>query len=255
MYVILSPPTPKSEGGFIYPPIIPSFLGSKKKLIGMGIKKKPSRKVKKGYGLLTGHFGLPQSKTWNSITVLGQLSNFGLLNFFKHLKIKYFKGIFSKDNLPNLITKECEIINLDDQIGVGTHWIAYRNTDKYCKYFDSFGLKMPTDVHRYLLTSDKQLVYSKDEIQERGSVFCGYRCLYYLLERQRGRSIVERIHNPKFSFSDQSVNHRFIITYFKNMYTICVMVKRYCVNTHTHTHKRPNMFQVANDMTEPKMVS
>lgn len=139
---------------------------------------------------MTGHFGLPQSKTWNSIPVLGQLSNFGLLNFIKHLKIKYFKGIFSKDNLPNLITKECGIIILDDQIGAGTHWVAYRNIDKYCEYFDSFGLKMPSNVHRYLFTSDKQLVYSKDEIQERDSaLFCDW-CLYYLLERQKGRSIL-----------------------------------------------------------------
>ena len=61
------------------------------------------------------------------------------------------------------------------QVGAGTQWVAYRNIDKYCEYFDSFGLKMPTDVHRSFLSSAKQLVYSKDEIQERDSVLCGYR--------------------------------------------------------------------------------
>ena len=75
---------------------------------------------------------------------------------------------------------------------------------------------MPTDIHRYMLTSGKQIAYSGDEIQERNSVSYSYWCLYYLLKRQRGRSILETIHNSKFDFSDQSVNHRLITNYFKN---------------------------------------
>ena len=60
-------------------------------------------------------------------------------------------------------------------------------------------------------------IYSGDEIEERDSVLCGYWDLYYLLERQRGRSILETIHNAELNFTDQSINHRFIINYFKNM--------------------------------------
>ena len=56
---------------------------------------------------------------------------------------------------------------------------------------------MPDEIAIYLVTSDKPLIYSSDEIQERDSVLCGYLCLYYLLERQRGRSILETIHNAK----------------------------------------------------------
>ena len=66
-------------------------------------------------------------------------------------------------------------------------------------------------------TSGKRLVYSTDEIQERDSVLCGYWCLYYLLERQKGRSILDTIHYCKFDMSDTSVNHRFVINYFKNI--------------------------------------
>ena len=61
------------------------------------------------------------------------------------------------------------------------------------------------------------LIYSTDEIQERDSVLCGYWCLFYLLERQKGKSILDIIHNTKFSQIDKSVNHKFIINYFKNM--------------------------------------
>ena len=110
----------------------------------------------------------------------------------KKLGIKYFRGIYSRDNLPKQIKKnECGIINLDSQIGSGSHWIVYRNGDKYSVYFDSFGLKMPEEVKKYLTTSNKPIVYSGDEIQERDSVLCGYWCLYFLLERQNGTSILK----------------------------------------------------------------
>ena len=76
---------------------------------------------------------------------------------------------------------------------------------------------MPSEVKKNMATSGKQLEYSGDEIQERDSVLCGYWCLYYLLERQKGRSILDTIHNCEFDMSDMSVNHRFIINYFKNI--------------------------------------
>ena len=139
-------------------------------------------------------------------------------DWVKQLGIKYFRGVFSKDVLPKQIrNKECGIVNLDDHIGLGTHWVAYRNIDKFCEYFDPFGLKMPLEVKKYMTTSGKRSVYSMDEIQERDSVLCGYWCLYYLLERQKGRSILDTIHNAEFDMSDTSVNHRFIINYFKNI--------------------------------------
>ena len=113
---------------------------------------------------------------------------------------------------------EVGIINLDDYIGSGTHWVAYRNGNKYAEYFDSFGLPMPKEVEKYLATSGKPLIYSSDEIQDRDSVLCGYWCLYYLLERQKGKSILETIHNTNFHLNTtDSDNHEFIINYFKNI--------------------------------------
>ena len=96
------------------------------------------------------------------------MSNFDLKDWVKQLGIKHFRGVFSRDTLPERINrKECGIINLDRHIGPGTHWVVYRNIDKWCEYFDSFGLSMPTEVKKYMITSGKQLVYSGDEIQER----------------------------------------------------------------------------------------
>ena len=147
------------------------------------------------------------------------LNNFELERWVKQLGIKHFRGIYSRDNLPSKINEpEVGIINLDNHIGPGTHWVCYRNDDKnVCEYFDSFGLIMPTEIQKYLQTSGEKIIYSTDEIQERDSVLCGYWCLYYLLERQKGKSILDILHNTAFDPLDKSVNHKFIIRYFKSM--------------------------------------
>ena len=213
---------PKKSGGkhkmMLYQP--PPFIGSwNKNPIGLGIKKKPTKKKKKGKGItVRTKQPIQSNSTHRSYFINKPLSNYDLKDWVKQLGIKYFRGVFSKDVLPKQIrNKECGIVNLDDHIGPGTHWVAYRNIDRFCEYFDPFGLMMPLEVKKYMTTSGKQLVYSGDEIQERDSVLCGYWCLYYLLERQKGRSILDTIHNAEFDMSDTSVNHRFIINYFKNI--------------------------------------
>ena len=138
------------------------------------------------------------------------------MDWVKKLKIKHFRGVYSRDGLPRKIKKECGIINLDDIQGDGTHWVCYRNLDSMVgslpvvEYFDSFGLIMPNEALEYFRTARKQIVYSIDEIQNRSTVLCGYWCLYYLYERQRGNSILDVIHNPHFD----SDNSDFIKAYF-----------------------------------------
>ena len=193
------------------------FIGNWKNPIGLGIKRKGRKKEWKRSS--TGQKQSIQQHSINRSHFLNKpLTNYDLKNWVKQLGIKHFRGVFSKDVLPTQIkNKECGIVNLDNHIGPGTHFVAYRNIDRFCEYFDSFGLMMPSEVKKYMATSGKQLEYSGDEIQERDSVLCGYWCLYYLLERQKGRSILDTIHNSKFDMSDTSVNHRFIINYFKNI--------------------------------------
>ena len=141
------------------------------------------------------------------------LSNFDLEGWIDKLGIKHFRSIFSRNALPESIHKKgCGIINLDDIEGQGTHWVCYRNLEKnLVEYFDPFGLIMPYEIHNYLLTSGKK-IYSQDEIQNRETVLCGYWCLYYLNERQKGKSILDVIHNKGF---DED-NSDFIKDYFIN---------------------------------------
>ena len=144
----------------------PGWCGSKKKKKGKGTAARQKQPIQFN----------PNSRD-NTVRFINKpLSNIDLLQWVKQLGIKYFRGIYSRDNLPDKIHKlETGIINLDDSMGGGSHWICYRNVDKqYCEYFDPFGLIMPNKIKNYLKTSGKKIVYSSDEIQERDSVLCGY---------------------------------------------------------------------------------
>lgn len=89
-------------------------------------------------------------------------------------------------------------INLDDIQGAGAQWVCYRNLEKnLVEYFDPFALIMPHEIYHYLITSEKKN-YSQGKIQNSNTVLCGYCCLYYLNERQKGKGILDVIHNQKF---------------------------------------------------------
>ena len=222
------PPNPYSnvylpQSGGKFPMYPPPFYGNWDKTTGMGKKKQAKAKrlerVKKRPGVTTRKKQSVQRdpNSWKHF-VNKPLSNFDLEKWIDDLGIKYFRSIYSRDRLPDGIRKkECGIINLDSIKGSGTHWVCYRNIDKQMvEYFDPFGLIMPHEIHHYLVTSGKKVIYSQDEIQNRDTVLCGYWCLYYLIERQKGKSILEVIHHEDFDhdnsdfIKDYFINHKFL---------------------------------------------
>ena len=102
-----------------YPYMSPPFFGTWENPVGMGVKKK---RKGKGKGLLLGkkqpiQFN-PNSRNSTVKFINKPLSNIDLLQWVKQLGIKYFRGIYSRDNLPDKIRKlETGIINLDDSMG------------------------------------------------------------------------------------------------------------------------------------------
>ena len=74
------------------------------------------------------------------------LSNYDLLDWVKFLRIKNFKGIFSRDAKDHLHKTGSCIINLDDSIGNGTHWVATNIKGKKVFYFDSFSIPPPMNL-------------------------------------------------------------------------------------------------------------
>ena len=112
------------------------------------------------------------------------ISNYDIIEWIKYLDIKNFKEVFSRDNLLKTINKpECGIINLDDSIGNGSHWVCYFND----YYFDPFGMMPPLEVIKY----NNNIKYNDIQYQDTKSVLCGYHCLYFLKKLNDGFKIYD----------------------------------------------------------------
>ena len=140
------------------------------------------------------------------------LSNFDLLKWVDFLKIKNFKGIFSRDSKDHLHKTGSCIINLDDKIGNGTHWVATDIKGNEVVYFDSFSMPPPIEFIQYAKKIKKKIIFNSGHpIQELQSVRCGYYCLYFLNEiREKSFYDVLKV----FSLNDPMKNERFIKIYF-----------------------------------------
>ena len=112
------------------------------------------------------------------------LNNFELEDAVKKLKIPSFRGVFLLDTLPKKPNKkECCIVNFDKSGGPGSHWVASYKNGKAKIYFDSYGVRPPLEVIRYL---GKPIQFNTDQLQPVGQVFCGHLCLYILKELSMG---------------------------------------------------------------------
>ncbi|KAF0751848.1 protein ALP1-like [Aphis craccivora] len=86
------------------------------------------------------------------IPIFAGLSTLGALTGgVDMMKIPHFIGVFSRDKLPVKIKhRESAVINLDLEIGTGTHWVAYKKIGKQVKYYDSFeNLPPPLELQKY----------------------------------------------------------------------------------------------------------
>ena len=73
------------------------------------------------------------------------------------------------------------MINLDDETGQGTHWVATYINDKIIYYFDSFSLPPALSFINHAEKLKIKYKYNLGyPIQDIRSVRCGYYCLYFL---------------------------------------------------------------------------
>lgn len=87
-----------------------------------------------------------------------------------------------RDALPSRPWKnESAIINLDNEEGPGTHWVAYKKRGVNVKYFDGFGdLRPPAELVKYLGRGSK-ITYNYNRYQNYNSFNCGHLCVKFLL--------------------------------------------------------------------------
>ena len=109
------------------------------------------------------------------------LSNFELTNYAKQLDIPNFGGVFMRDELPKRPwLNECGIVNFNNSMEPGSHWVAYYNNKRQRIYFDSYGQVILAEVKDYL-KSDKEkendesvIQRNTDIVQEFNTQICGH---------------------------------------------------------------------------------
>ena len=84
------------------------------------------------------------------------LTNVELEVYAIKLRIKNFRGVFMRDNLPKTqYQQECGIMNLNTSHQPGSHWVCYYKDNGKRVYFDSFGHVTPIEIQKYLKTKEE----------------------------------------------------------------------------------------------------
>ena len=136
------------------------------------------------------------------------LSNMDLRKWCDYLRIP-IKGIFSRNETKPLFHSPC-IINLDDFGSLGTHWV--------CCWHAKMA-RTSILIHlgfRHLWNGKKKCQCTEsnsngNQIQWEQSVRCGYYCLLFLNERNKGTSFVDIF---KIFTDDVLQNEHIVKNYF-----------------------------------------
>lgn len=106
--------------------------------------------------------------------------DYEIIKYADILKIPHFIGVFSRDKLTHRSkNQESAVVNLDTEIGTGTHWVAYKKIGKQVKYFDSYGnLPPPLEFQKYFKGCN--IEYNYERHQKYNTTNCGHLCLQFL---------------------------------------------------------------------------
>ena len=98
------------------------------------------------------------------------LKNFEIQEYYKNEP--KFNG-YSRDNLPKMIKNGAYIVNLDEYLDSGTHWVALYEKNNEITYFDSFGVEhVPKEIKKFI--EHKNIKTNIFRIQADNSIMCGY---------------------------------------------------------------------------------
>ena len=204
---------------------VPLALDLVRKIIGKGMQTQPSRSRQrrtppppKGKGMQIQP--PPFFGTWDDYHYFKKklkfedkpLSNIDLRKWCNFLRIS-IKGIFSRNETKPLFHSPC-IINLDDFGSLGTHWVCcWPAKDKGTyEYFDSFGFPPPLEWEKEMsMHGMTHFVRNDNQIQWEQSVRCGYYCLLFLNERNKGTSFADIL---KMFSNDLLQNEQIVKNYF-----------------------------------------
>ena len=155
------------------------------------------------------------------------LTNFEIQEYYQNEP--RFNGVFSRDNLPNIIRPKglgsavkngVYVINPDEYHDIGTHWVALYVNIKIAIYFDSFGVEhIQKEIMKFFVRTSfglgsrlKKIITNIYRIQAYDSIMCGYFCIGFINFMFNGKSLTD--YTNLFSPNDFNKNDNIILEYF-----------------------------------------
>ena len=141
------------------------------------------------------------------------MNNFDLLNWCKYLNIP-IKDVLSRDEtVTHNHVQALFIYNLEPSYMSGSHWVATYVKNGIINYFDSFGMPPFQEIVNHAKKKNMTLLHQSDQIQNLLTTTCGYFCLYFLNEMNKGRTYYDLL--KVFNTHNTMRNEKYIENYFK----------------------------------------
>ena len=142
-------------------------------------------------------------------------SNFDLINWCEYLNIPINSVLSRDETIPHGHKQSLFIYNLEPSYMSGSHWVATYVKDKVINYFDSFGMPPFQEIVNHAKKKNLTLLHQNNQIQSINSTTCGYFCLFFLNEMNKGNSYSDLI--DVFNINNPLYNETFIEHYFRNI--------------------------------------
>ena len=143
------------------------------------------------------------------------LSNHDLIKWCKYLNIPINDVLSRDENVPHNHKQALFIYNLEPAYMSGSHWVATYVKDNVINYFDSFGMPPFQEMVNHAKKKNLTLLHQNNQIQNIQTTTCGYFCLFFLNEMNKGNSYYDLL--QVFDINDTMKNEKFIEHYFKNI--------------------------------------
>ena len=143
------------------------------------------------------------------------MSNHDLIKWCRYLNIPINDVLPRDQKVPHNHSQALFIYNLEPSYMSGSHWVATYVKDNVINYFDSFGMPPFQELVNHSNRMNLTLLHQNNQIQNLYTTTCGYFCLYFLNEMNKGNSYYDLL--KVFDIHDTMKNERFIKNYFKNI--------------------------------------
>ena len=143
------------------------------------------------------------------------LTKHDLIKWCKYLNIPINDVLSRDERVSHNHRQALFIYNLEPAYMSGSHWVATYVKDNVVSYFDSFGMPPFQEIVNHAKRKNVTLLHQNNQIQNLWTTTCGYFCLYFLNEMNKGNSYYNLL--EVFNIHDTMKNEKFIEHYFRNI--------------------------------------